>query len=134
MQPRAASRGPTKRREGGTGVPTKTTEQSPAQTPEKTVRGWRLPSLSDIYRRWHGRRHGAPRNFRALFYLSMVALFLQTALLFLALFEPPLPYKVSRAPAEKLDSPEFAHVLSALTRGSLRHYESFEVLTNGEHY
>jgi cardiolipin synthase len=69
-----------------------------------------------------------------LFYLSMVALVLQTALLFLALFEPPLPYKVSRSPSERLDSQEFVHVLSTLSRGALRPYDSIEVLTNGESY
>jgi cardiolipin synthase len=64
----------------------------------------------------------------------MVALVLQSGLLFLALFEPGLPYTISKAPAERLDSPEFLHVLSALTRAPIRHYDKLEVLTNGEVY
>ncbi|HET8546734.1 MAG TPA: phospholipase D-like domain-containing protein [Bryobacteraceae bacterium] len=93
-----------------------------------------MSSLGELYRKWRGGGRPRHRNFQLLFYLSMVALVIQTALLFLALFEPPLPYKVSEAAAEKLDSPEFAHVLSALSRGVLRHYDSIEVLTNGESY
>jgi cardiolipin synthase len=93
------------------------------------LRGW----LAQLYARWRGRSKGA-RNFRVLFYLSMVALVLQSGLLFLALFEPGLPYTISRAPAERLDSREFLHVLSSLTHAAVRHYDNLEVLTNGEVY
>jgi cardiolipin synthase A/B len=112
---------------------TDTVEPPQTETTETTQQRWRFPSLGTLYRGWRGRRGKRTQNFRLLFYLSMIALLVQSALLFLALFEPPLPYKVAQPPGN-LDSPEFAYVLSALTRGSLRHYESMEVLTNGESY
>ena len=90
--------------------------------------GW----LGRLYRNWRGRPR-KPGNFRVLFYLSMIALVLQSGLFFLALFEPGLPYTVSKT-AENLDSREFLHVLSALTGAAVRHYDRLELLTNGEVY
>jgi cardiolipin synthase len=87
-----------------------------------------------VYSRWRGRGRRGPLNFRGLFWVSMVALVLQSGLLFLALFEPGLPYTITKAPAEALDSHEFTWVLSALTRGATRHYDKIELLTNGEVY
>src|SRR5262245_36644940 len=80
------------------------------------------------------RQQKKPRNFKALSILALIALILQSGLLFLALFEPGLPYKVSKAPAERLDSERFVKTLEALTGAHLHHASSLEVLTNGENY
>ena len=53
--------------------------------------------------------------------------------LFLALFEPGLPYTIKRAPAG-LDSPAFLRMLSALVGAPFHHGTRIEVLTNGEVY
>jgi cardiolipin synthase len=79
-------------------------------------------------------REKKPRNFKTLSILALIALILQSGLLFLALFEPGLPYKVTKAPAEPLDSEHFAKTLEALTSAQLRRSSKFEVLTNGENY
>jgi cardiolipin synthase len=75
-----------------------------------------------------------PRNFKTLSILALVALIIQSGLLFLALFEPGLPYRVSKAPAEDLASPHFARTLEALTGALLYRASKFEVFTNGENY
>src|SRR5262245_19678917 len=75
-----------------------------------------------------------PRNFKALSILALIALDLQSGLLFLALFEPGLRYKVSKAPAERLDSERFVKTLEALTGAHLHQASRLEVLNNGENY
>jgi cardiolipin synthase len=55
-------------------------------------------------------------------------------LLFLALFEPPLPYRLSRRPSVPLDSEEFRRLLAALGSGVFHACNNVEVLTNGEVY
>jgi cardiolipin synthase A/B len=79
-------------------------------------------------------REKKPRNFKALSILALIALILQSGLLFLALFEPGLPYKVSKAPAERLDSERFIKTVEALTGAHLHRSSKFEVFTNGENY
>jgi cardiolipin synthase len=74
------------------------------------------------------------RNFKVLSILALVALILQSGLLFLALFEPGLPYRVSKSPAVKLDSERYVRTLEALTGAHLHQYSSFEVLTNGDQF
>lgn len=74
------------------------------------------------------------KNFKWLSILALIALLLQSGMLFLALFEPGLPYRVSKAPAEGLDSPQFIRTLEALTGAHLHRGSTFEVLTNGEVY
>jgi cardiolipin synthase len=80
-------------------------------------------------------RHIAPqkrvRNYKVISIFALIALILQTWLLFLALFAPGLPYRVSRAPAERLDDPHFIRTLQALTSGHLARASNVEVLTNG---
>jgi cardiolipin synthase len=75
-----------------------------------------------------------PRNFKVLSILALVALILQSGLLFLALFEPGLPYRISKSPTVRLDSERYVRTLEALTGAHLHQYSSFEVLTNGEHF
>lgn len=55
-------------------------------------------------------------------------------LLFLALFEPGLAYKISSPATEPLDSAEFLRVLEAVTDSKVHHKGRVEVLTNGDVY
>jgi cardiolipin synthase len=75
-----------------------------------------------------------PRNFKALSILALIALIIQSGLLFLALFEPGLPYRVSKGAPERIDSEHFTKTLEALTAAHLHQSSSFEVFTNGENY
>ncbi|HYO84104.1 MAG TPA: hypothetical protein VES20_22055, partial [Bryobacteraceae bacterium] len=91
-----------------------------------------------IHRREPNQQHIPPqqriRNFKWLSILALIALILQSGLLFLALFEPVLPYRVSRSAAERLDDPHFVKTLEALTGAHLYSHSRLEVLTNGENY
>jgi cardiolipin synthase len=53
-------------------------------------------------------------------------------MLYFALFQRGLPYRVGRPPADPLDSQEFRHTLSALAGSALQPSSRVEVLTNGE--
>jgi cardiolipin synthase A/B len=55
-------------------------------------------------------------------------------MLFLALFEPGLDYKVERTESCDLDSPDFLRMIEALTDAQARRTCAVEVLTNGEVY
>ena len=74
------------------------------------------------------------RNYKVLSILALIALILQTGLLFLALFDPGLPYRVSRAAPERLDDPHFIRTLEALSGAHAFEWSEFEVLTNGENF
>jgi cardiolipin synthase len=74
------------------------------------------------------------RNFKVLSILALIALILQSGLLFLALFEPGIPYRVPKAPPERLDDPHFIRTVAALTGAQIREWSKFTVLTNGENY
>jgi cardiolipin synthase len=69
-----------------------------------------------------------------LYALAMIALMIQSGLLFLALFAPGLPYRISKAPAEDLKSPHFIQQLEALTQSPERDAGKTEVFTNGDHF
>jgi cardiolipin synthase A/B len=75
-----------------------------------------------------------PRNFKALSILALIALIVQSGLLFLALFEPGLPYRVSKGVPEQINSENFTRTLEALTGAHLHQWSRFEVLSNGENY
>ncbi len=66
--------------------------------------------------------------------IAIIAIIAQSLLLFLALFEPGLNYKITQPAASPLDSPEFMRLLEALTDAQVTHHSSIEVLTNGENY
>jgi cardiolipin synthase A/B len=68
----------------------------------------------------------------ALFLVQYVAILFLGLMLFLALFEPGLPYKVPHAPCEDLASDEFLRVLGALAGAQIHHGNRVEVLSNGE--
>jgi cardiolipin synthase len=74
------------------------------------------------------------RKFKVLTVLALIALVLQTGMLLLALFSPGLPYRISEAPAEDLQSPHFIQTLEALTQSAERDAGVFEVFTNGENF
>jgi len=64
--------------------------------------------------------------------VAIIAIALQGLLLFLALFEPTLRYRIPRPPAHPLDSDNFLNVLSMLADSTVRRNTTIEVLTNGE--
>ena len=66
--------------------------------------------------------------------VAVVAIVAQSFLLFLALFEPGLDYRVKTPLPSSLDSPDFLRMLEALTDSKLSTCTSVEVLTNGEVY
>ncbi|HUS06602.1 MAG TPA: phospholipase D-like domain-containing protein [Bryobacteraceae bacterium] len=73
-------------------------------------------------------------DYRALTIISMIALVLQSGLIFLALFEPILPYQLEKPPDGNLASDQFVRTLQALSGGQLHRQSKFEVLTNGASY
>jgi cardiolipin synthase len=66
--------------------------------------------------------------------IAIIAIAIQSFLLFLALFEPGLDYKISTKPSAPLDSEEFVYLLEALTDAKANRRSRIEVLTNGEVY
>ena len=74
------------------------------------------------------------RKFKPLSILAMIALVIQSGLLFIALFEPGLRYKISKPAAESLDSRQFIQTLEAITGGYLRQNNALQVFSNGENY
>ena len=54
---------------------------------------------------------------KAVAILALIALALQTSLVLISLFEPPLSYEIRDAGAEPLDSDEFLRILPAVTWG-----------------
>ncbi len=66
--------------------------------------------------------------------LSWIALAFMGLLLFLALFEPSLPYRISKRPPLPLDSSQFRRLIAALGAGSFHPHNKIDVLANGEVY
>jgi cardiolipin synthase len=64
--------------------------------------------------------------------LSIVAIATLAFMLFLALFEPTLRYRVSEPPSAELDSDKYLRVLSALADSAIYRRTHIDVLTNGE--
>jgi cardiolipin synthase len=71
-------------------------------------------------------------DLNGLLIINTVVIVLLGFLLFLALFEPILPYKISRPVAVPLDSEEFLRMLEALTDAQIHRRNRIEVLANGE--
>lgn len=76
-------------------------------------------------------RHQRPDWF---WWIAIIAIILQGGLLFLALFEPGLPYIVSNPRQDSLDSEQFLNTLTALTNAQYGDQTKLEVLPNGENY
>jgi cardiolipin synthase len=66
--------------------------------------------------------------------LALIALVLQTGLLFIALFAPGLKYLVSNPRGESLESDQFYDTLSLLTTAYATDNNTIQVLANGENY
>lgn len=64
--------------------------------------------------------------------LATLAIAFLAFLLFLALFEPTLRYRVSHPPSEPIDSEHFCRVLAVLADSAIFRSTAIEVLTNGE--
>ena len=95
------------------------------------------PVLDRLLERPRSKHHEARRHataYKVLAVLSLIALALQTSLVFISLFEQPLPYEIADAGPEPLDSAEFQRVLSALTGGWFSDKNGVQVLTNGEQF
>jgi cardiolipin synthase A/B len=66
--------------------------------------------------------------------IACIAIIVFSFLLFLALFEPGLDYKITTSPSESLESEDFLRMLEALTDAKAHRQTRIEVLTNGEVY
>ena len=66
--------------------------------------------------------------------IACFAIVAQSLLLFLALFEPGLNYKISQPDSCPPDSEEFMSILEALTDAHVTRRSRIEVFTNGENY
>lgn len=66
--------------------------------------------------------------------VESVAILFLALMLFLALFEPGLPYTFAQRPSEPLDSQAFLRMLGALVDAEVHPRTEIEVLTNGETY
>jgi cardiolipin synthase A/B len=82
----------------------------------------------------HHEVHRHARAYKVLAVLALIALILQSGMLLLLLFEPPLPYTIANGGPEPVDAPEFARVLSAITGSGAYQHNRVEVLTNGERF
>lgn len=66
--------------------------------------------------------------------IAIIAIAFLSLMLFLALFEPSLPYKITHAPAVSIDSKEFLHIIEALSDAQIHPRTRINILTNGEVY
>jgi len=66
--------------------------------------------------------------------ISVVAIVVLAFLLFIALFQPNLKYKITAPTSESLNSPEFFRTLEALTDSKIEPHTSVDVLPNGENF
>ena len=64
--------------------------------------------------------------------LAGIAIAFLLLMLFLALFEPGLRFKIGRAPSAALESEDFLRMLAALTNATIHNDNRIDVLTNGE--
>ena len=64
--------------------------------------------------------------------IAIIAIAFLSLVLFLALFEPSLPYKITRTPSAPIDSEEFLRIIEALSDAQVHPRNRVEVLTNGE--
>ncbi len=64
--------------------------------------------------------------------IATIAIAFLALMLFLALFEPGLRYKINASPSVPLDSENFQRILGALADSQVHSHNRIEVLTNGE--
>jgi len=90
--------------------------------------------LEKVLPRPRNKHHEARRHAKAhktLAVVACLALAMQTSLLFISLFAPPLPYTIANPGSEPIDSPQFGEILSKLTGGGWSDHNRVDVLTNG---
>ncbi len=75
------------------------------------------------------RRKGT--GYKVLSVFAIIALVLQTSLIFLSLFENPLPYTIANPGTEPIESPDFQRILAELTGGAWSENNRIDVLTDG---
>jgi cardiolipin synthase A/B len=73
-------------------------------------------------------------NSTAFLVIAIIAIVVQSFMLFPALFEPGLDYKISTPPSEPIESDQFMCILEAITDAKVNYRSRIEVLTNGEVY
>jgi cardiolipin synthase len=66
--------------------------------------------------------------------VALVALAIQAGFLLIALFEPPLDYRIDEPISAPLDSEDYLHILRTLADAQVYRSTSIHVLTNGETY
>ena len=66
--------------------------------------------------------------------IAIVAIAFLSLTLFLALFEPSLPYNIRTTAAIPVDSSDFLRIIAAISDAQVHHRSRVEVLTNGEVY
>ncbi|HEX8184452.1 MAG TPA: phospholipase D-like domain-containing protein [Blastocatellia bacterium] len=64
--------------------------------------------------------------------IAIISIAFLALMLFLALFEPGLRYKIRATPSVPIDSEEFVRILGALADAQVHSHNEIEVLTNGE--
>src|SRR5687768_8695522 len=64
--------------------------------------------------------------------IAIIAIVAQAFTIFLALFEPALPYKIKQLISAPLDSDDFLRILAMLADAAVCRNTKIEVLTNGE--
>lgn len=70
----------------------------------------------------------------AFLVIALIAIAFLSLVIFLALFEPTLPYKITRAPRGSLKSDQFQCVLEAISDAHIGKHTKVEVFTNGENF
>ncbi|HVG34936.1 MAG TPA: phospholipase D-like domain-containing protein [Pyrinomonadaceae bacterium] len=70
----------------------------------------------------------------AFLVIAIIAIAVLSFMLFLALFEPGLDYKISTPSTEPIESDQFLCILEAITDAKINYQNRIEVLTNGEVY
>lgn len=73
-------------------------------------------------------------DFSAFNVIAVIAIAFLVLMLFLALFEPGLPYTVRRTTPAPLNSGNFLRMIEAISDSQIHHNTRVEVLTNGEVY
>src|SRR4051812_12007979 len=66
--------------------------------------------------------------------ISVLAIVVLAFLLFLALFQPNLKYKITARTSESLSSADFFRTLEALTDSKIEPHTAVDVLPNGENF
>jgi cardiolipin synthase A/B len=97
-----------------------------------------VPALLDKViarpRNEHHRLQRHAKAHKALAVLATIALIMQTSLLLLSLFAPPLPYSIWNPGAESITDPQFGEILAKLTGGGWSDHNRVDVLTNGNEF